>query len=149
MPKRATKGELYQAVLAPSTLHYYDEGVGLGADEYIYKSGSAAYEENKPLDLNDDGFITRRELGARIDRKMDEYGINESDVKPPPRNQQLSLLDEGSKILEDLDNSGEQQIPIVVLNNSIVANNPINFNKISGGIDWEQTLEASKLATLA
>ncbi len=149
LPKRATKGELYQAVLAPSTLHYYDEGVGLGADEYIYKSGSAAYEENKPLDLNDDGFITRRELGARIDRKMDEYGINESDVKPPPRNQQLSLLDEGSKILEDLDNSGEQQIPIVVLNNSIVANNPINFNKISGGIDWEQTLEASKLATLA
>ena len=147
LPKRATKGQLYQAVLAPSTLHYYGDGKGLGPDEYIYKSGSEEYKENKPLDLNNDGFITRRELGARIDRKMDEYGIG-SEVKPPVRNQNLSLLDEGSKILEDLD-SGEQQIPIVVLNNSIVANNPINFNRISGGIDWEQTLEASKLATLA
>lgn len=142
LPKGATKAELYQSVLAPSYLH-------LGPDEWLYKEGSSGYRGNKELDLNDDGYITPRELGTRIDTKMEEYGINESDVKPPVRNQNLSLLDEGSKILEDLDNSGEQQIPIVVLNNSIVANNPINFNKISSGIDWEQTLEASKLATLA
>ena len=142
LPKGATKAELYQSVLAPAYLH-------LGPDEWLYKKGSSEYRGNKELDLNDDGYITPRELGTRIDKKMEEYGINESDVKPPVRNQNLSLLDEGSKILEDLDNSGEQQIPIVVLNNSIVANNPINFNKISSGIDWEQTLEASKLATLA
>jgi len=140
LPKGATKAQLYQSVLAPAYLH-------LGPDEWLYKKGSAEYKGNKELDLNDDGYITPRELGTRIDTKMDEYGIG-SEVKPPVKKQNLSLLDEGSKILEDLD-SVDQKVPIVVLNNSIVANNPINFNTVSGGIDWEQTLEASKLATLA
>jgi len=71
VPKNATAGHLYAVVFAPA---YANKS----ADFQLYLSPSSAYESNAPLDTNNDGAITIRELGGRTRRKKSEFGIVES-----------------------------------------------------------------------
>lgn len=71
VPKNATAGHLYAVVFAPA---YANKS----ADFQLYLSPSSAYESNAPLDTNNDGAITIRELGGRTRSKKSEFGIVES-----------------------------------------------------------------------
>lgn len=60
------KASLYCLVLCPS---YAKKG----AKEALYARGSIAYKQNRGLDLNNDGKITKVELAQRIDSKTKEF----------------------------------------------------------------------------
>ena len=70
VPKNATAGHLYAVVFAPAY-------ASKSADFELYRSPSSAYNSNAPLDTNNDGAITIRELGGRIQSKKAEFGIND------------------------------------------------------------------------
>ena len=80
-PDNPTAGQLYSVVFAPAYANKQDH-------EALYSAGSAAYNSNRPLDTNNDGQITMAEMGQRIQRKKDEFGISDSDsgpvFAPPP-----------------------------------------------------------------
>ena len=57
--KKLSAGDLYAMVFAPSKAN----------QEVLYKKGSAAYAQN-PLDLNNDGVITKQDLAEHLQRKQ-------------------------------------------------------------------------------
>ena len=69
-PENPTAGQLYAVVFAPA----YS---GRGVDEALYSKGSAAYADNAPLDINNDGMITIGEMAARIEKKKKDFGISD------------------------------------------------------------------------
>ena len=56
---KLSAGDLYAMVFAPSKAN----------QEVLYKKGSAAYAQN-PLDLNNDGVITKQDLAEHLQRKQ-------------------------------------------------------------------------------
>jgi hypothetical protein len=75
-PDNPTAGQLYSVVFAPAYANKQDH-------EALYSAGSAAYNSNRPLDTNNDGQITMAEMGQRIQRKKQEFGITDSGVSTP------------------------------------------------------------------
>jgi len=75
-PDNPTAGQLYSVVFAPAYANKQDH-------EALYSAGSAAYNSNRPLDTNNDGKITMAEMGQRIQRKKQEFGITDSGVSTP------------------------------------------------------------------
>ena len=76
-PDNPTAGQLYSVVFAPAYANKQDH-------EALYSAGSAAYNSNRPLDTNNDGQITMAEMGQRIQRKKQEFGITDSGVSASP-----------------------------------------------------------------
>ena len=78
-PDNPTAGQLYSVVFAPAYANKQDH-------EALYSAGTAAYSSNRPLDTNNDGKITMAEMGQRIERKKQSYGITDTGVVPstPP-----------------------------------------------------------------
>ena len=76
-PDNPTAGQLYSVVFAPAYANKQDH-------EALYSRGSAAYANNAPLDTNNDGQITMAEMGERIQRKKQEFGITDSNSSAGP-----------------------------------------------------------------
>ena len=76
-PDNPTAAQLYSVVFAPAYANKQDH-------EALYIRGSDAYAGNAPLDTNNDGKITMAEMGQRIQRKKQEFGITDSGVSVPP-----------------------------------------------------------------
>lgn len=86
LPKGASKGELYTSVFMPE---YTDKGTDFELSTKFDKfsdgeSGNpSVYADNKGLDADDDGFVTVGEMGSRITKKQEEFGISsEKESKP-------------------------------------------------------------------
>ena len=76
LPKGATAGQLYATVIAPA---YATKD----PDTKLYtRADGAAYTGNQALDTNNDGAITVREMGGRLEQKKAEFGISDSGVSP-------------------------------------------------------------------
>ena len=60
--------DVYMAVLFPAAVGKPDDFVlfGKGATVRGYGEGSKAYEQNQPLDLNNDGSVTKAEASAKV-----------------------------------------------------------------------------------
>jgi hypothetical protein len=74
-PDNPTAAQLYTVVFAPAYSNKQDH-------EALYIRGSAAYAGNAPLDTNNDGKITMAEMGQRIQRKKQEFGISDTGLAP-------------------------------------------------------------------
>ena len=61
--------DLYMWVLWP-------RAVGKSSDYVLFRRPSQTYEQNKGLDINNDGLITKQEASARV-RKIYERGLTE------------------------------------------------------------------------
>ena len=69
LPKGAGPGQLYATVIAPAyATKNPDTKLYTRADGY-------AYIDNQALDTNNDGAITVREMGGRLEQKKTEFGI--------------------------------------------------------------------------
>lgn len=60
-----TLEDVYMAILLPSA-------VGKSNDHVLFSSPSRAYDQNKGLDLNGDGRITKAEAAAKVQAKLDK-----------------------------------------------------------------------------
>jgi len=70
--------DLYMAVLWPAA-------VGKKEDYILFENGTAAYKQNKGLDLNEDGFITKEEATQRvIDNRIYHLEENKEDSGQKP-----------------------------------------------------------------
>jgi len=77
LPQGASAGQLYATVFAPAYASKDNNAV-------LYSSPSAAYTSNQPLDSDGDGKITVGEMGGRIERKKQEFGIQDSGTRAAP-----------------------------------------------------------------
>ena len=76
LPKGAGAGQLYATVIAPN---YATKD----PDTKLYtRADGNSYTHNKALDTNNDGAITVREMGGRLEQKKTEFGISDSGVSP-------------------------------------------------------------------
>lgn len=62
----STLSDLYMSIICP-------EAVGKEEDYVMYAIGTAAYEQNKGLDLNNDGKITKEEATTKVLERRTEY----------------------------------------------------------------------------
>ena len=78
LPKGASAGQLYTAVFLPAFVGKPDDFVVAnkgGTEPAGYPESKSWYSSNKGLDMNNDGKLTIRELGERIQKKKKEFGI--------------------------------------------------------------------------
>jgi len=78
LPKGASAGQLYTAVFLPAFVGKPDDFVIAnkdGTEPAGYPESKRWYSSNKGLDMNNDGKLTIRELGERIQKKKKEFGI--------------------------------------------------------------------------
>jgi hypothetical protein len=78
LPKGASAGQLYTSVFLPAFVGKPDDFVIAnkdGTEPDGYPESKRWYSSNKGLDMNNDGKLTIRELGERIQKKKKEFGI--------------------------------------------------------------------------
>ena len=98
--------DIYMAILFPAAVGKPDDFVlfGKGATVPGYGEGSLAYEQNKPLDINNDGSITKAEASAKA-RQF-------KGVRPKPQ-LQSSVSPSQSKEIASYPSYSENQITVI------------------------------------
>ena len=152
LPKGASKGELYTSVFMPQ---YTDRGTDFELSTKFDKfsdgepGNPSVYADNKGLDADDDGFITVGEMGSRITKKQEEFGISsEKESKPEGLMRILTgIADRVTGEKFDFDQRGDiipkLENDTAELSGSVLAPPDDSYPKLSAGVI--QTLNETAL----